>query len=82
MAATTFQGMATSHDVLISLYTKSSFVAHQPDGWMVDKGTGKLKCVNDDVNVLVHRDEKRIFGDSNVIQVNWEFILKYREITT
>ena len=67
--ATTFQGVATSQDVLISLYTKSTFLSNQPEGWIQDRDTGKLRCFNDAVNVFVHGGEKRILGETNVVQV-------------
>ena len=67
--------MATSRDVLISLYSKAKFLSNQPEGWIADKDTGKLRCFNDAVSVFVHREEKRILGDKNVVQVRIQWNL-------
>ena len=61
--------ISASNDVLISIYHKSSFINNQPAGWMVDRDTGKLRCHDDTVTVLVHSKENRILGDNNSIEV-------------
>jgi len=62
-------GPTTSAEILISLYNKAQFVSNQPDGWIVDQGSGKLRCFNDAVNVMVHSAEKRIMGQKTFIEI-------------
>jgi len=67
--------LSASNDVMISIYTKSTFVGNQPDGWIVDRDTGKLRCHDDAVTVLVHSKENRIFGEKNSIEVRLNIIM-------
>lgn len=61
--------LSASNDVMISIYQKSSFLSNQAAGWMVDRDTGKLRCHDDLVTVLVHSKENRILGEKNSIEV-------------